>query len=81
MVCKTHKYGNGGRVKNYADGGEVEKPTYMGAVKDRVKEVMGLGPKAVKENSGLTGNAARALKDRKKQLDSYKDGGKVKRKC
>ena len=26
MVCKTHKYANGGQVKGYADGGKVEKP-------------------------------------------------------
>lgn len=76
MVRRVHKYADGGKVKP-----EYEKPTYMGAVKDRVKELAGLGPKAVKDNSGLTGNAARALTDRKAKLDSYKDGGKVKRKC
>jgi hypothetical protein len=32
---------NGGM--NYADGGDVEQPTYWGAVKDRVKELTGLG--------------------------------------
>ena len=26
MVCKTHKYANGGQVKCYADGGKVKKP-------------------------------------------------------
>lgn len=25
MVCRTHKYANGGQVKGYADGGKVEK--------------------------------------------------------
>ena len=26
MVCRTHKYANGGQVKCYADGGKVKKP-------------------------------------------------------
>lgn len=73
----------------YADGGkvkaqdEVEKPTYMQALKDRTKEVLGLAPYAVKSNEGDLGKAARALEGRKNKIDravdGYADGGDVNR--
>ncbi len=34
MVIRTHKYANGGAVEEYP------KPTYLGAVKDRVKSML-----------------------------------------
>ena len=75
MVCRTHKYANGGQVKS-----EYEKPTYWQAVKDRTKEVLGLAPKAVKAGEG--GRAIGEYRSKQdKEMAKYKDGGKVKKKC
>lgn len=38
MVCKTHKYGNGGQVKGYADGGEVKKNPLPPHVPPKIKD-------------------------------------------
>lgn len=43
MVCRTHKYADGGKIvkDHLAEYGG--KPTFMGAVKDRVKGMLGMG--------------------------------------
>ena len=68
----SRKYTKGHKVvKSYADGGEVKsdypKPTYVEAVKDRVKEVLGLGPKHVKKE-GMTGEAVKATQERHERM-------------
>lgn len=75
------------RVTKYSDGGgvEYEKPTYFGAVKDRIKEFLpGSGRKVL---VGDTGNAAdqiaanrdRASADKMDKIENgYKNGGVVK---
>lgn len=61
--------------RKYADGGKVKpeypKPTYMGAVKDRVKEMVGLGgPKM--------GDARKKrIDDAVNKAQGYRDGGMV----
>lgn len=66
--------------KGYKDGGKVEypKPTYMGSVKERVKEMVGAGiknstPKAVTGDARLkrTNDAV------DKAVNGYRDGGMV----
>lgn len=40
MVVRTHKYADGGKIVKDHMAPEYEKPTYMGAVKDRVKSML-----------------------------------------
>jgi hypothetical protein len=70
-------YGKGGKVKMMVgckDGGAVapeqfEKPTYMGAVKDRVMELM--GPRRV--GTGAADMAAKELEQRKGKINATVD--------
>jgi len=74
------------KVTKYSDGGDVEyeKPTYWGAVKDRVK---GLGPSSGREvlGTGAPGSAADKIAAHKASIDDkvtkiergYKNGGVV----
>lgn len=73
---RRKKYRHGGAVKGYADGGKVvhtedfmnDKPTFLGAVKDRIKE---LTPKFGKPKvEGLAAQDRMYInKKRQKQLD------------
>jgi hypothetical protein len=73
----------GGKIKR-ADGGpvdEYEKPTYMGAVKDRVKELAGkLMPGSGRDalGSGAAGAAADKVSGRQKQIDDAVDAAQRK---
>lgn len=65
MVCRTHKYADGGKiVKDHLSeyGG---KPTYMGAVKDRVKSMFGMGGGTQKQ--GVSAAAETIKSKRQKQ--------------
>jgi hypothetical protein len=55
---------HGGKMRK-ADGGKVEKPKYMDAVKDRVKDLLGVGP----SSTGMAKKAADKLEGRNKQID------------
>ena len=62
MVRKVHKYANGGQIKDHSTETSYRwpKPSYMDAVKDRVKGMF---------TGGAAGKAAKELDRRKPDLD------------
>ncbi len=58
------------KSKFYEDGGKVEKPTYMQAVKDRIKEMLRM---EAESSTGLAKKAADKLGGRQRQIDSIAD--------
>lgn len=77
MKSRKHNYANGGPVTSWKD--ENEKPTFMGAVKDRVNPF-----NWIDRGTGMAPRTGRKLKGRAKQIaaaeQNYRDGGSVKRK-
>lgn len=71
MKPRVHKYADGGKVKK----DEWPKPTYMGAVKDRVKSMVGL------DKPKMGDARKKTIDDAVAKAQGYKDGGKVKKKC
>jgi hypothetical protein len=71
MMDKKAKPAVGIKSKFYADGGKAEypKPSYMEAVKDRVKSMLGVG----EDSSGLAKRAADKLERRGRQIDAMED--------
>ena len=70
MVVKKRKYANGGQVKDHTSTDyRYPKPSYMEAVKDRVKGAFtgGAAGRAAKKVNGSEGGA------RKRQLDKAID--------
>jgi len=66
MVCRAHKYADGGKIvkDHLAEYGG--KPTYMGAVKDRVKSMLGMGGGAPKQGVAA---AAETIKTRRRKQE------------
>ena len=64
MVRRVHKYADGGKVVK--DHSEYDKPTYMGAVKDRVKGMLGMGGGEVKKGVAA---AAETIKTRRQKQE------------
>lgn len=65
MVCRTHKYADGGKVVKDHMSEYGGKPTFMGAVGDRLKSMVGMGGSAPKK--GVSAMAETIKNKRKKQ--------------
>lgn len=63
MVRRVHKYADGGKVVR---DHSYEKPTYMGAVKDRVKSMLGMGGGEPKKGVSA---AAETIKTRRQKQE------------
>lgn len=73
MVCRTHKYADGGKIVKDHMAEYGGKPTYMGAVKDRVKSML---PSKKQAEATIRSAAPKSITQRKSRLDkAIEDAG------
>lgn len=77
MVYKTHKYADGGKVVKDHMAEYGGKPTYMGAVKDRVKSMLGMGGGEAKKGVSASADTIKNTREQQMKDLGLADGGKV----
>jgi hypothetical protein len=77
MVCRTHKYADGGKIVKDHSTPEYPKPTYRGVVKDRLKSMLP-SKKQVKDKGDemIQKAAPKSITQRKSRIDqAIEDAG------